>query len=221
MSIVDNGVSDPRLPIAPLPMLRDRNIDPRKYGACGKSTTNAKGVQVIIGCSRFEDDEGNPCPLLAHFAKKFAGEKYAEYGPRNGGMRILKPKETGGGKREVATNCLDYLAKKDEVEKRGGMVDWVADEGEFIVTKGSRQEIKGGANESFVERFEIPKHARIDGSIRMVDAALEAEMRKIHDERQAQAKRDDMGGYKAAEPVAAEAPSEVSDADDAQRPKRR
>lgn len=169
-------------PKAPLPVLKERGIDLMSVGSCGPRDGKT------IGCEHY------PCPLLERFAAKRREGAHGEYGPRNGAVRIVGDKQSGGGMREVVKSCWQFNNEKAGYEGGGGIMDWVADEGETFVERGSRQTVPGGPSKDYFEKVTVPQHAWVDDDMDMVQSAMEAELRKLHEEREKLARRAEAMG---------------------------
>lgn len=168
-------VKDPR-PVAPLAELHNRRLDPETYGACGAPVIKNEKL-VVIGCRHHET-----CPFaFKHTPSNTLPLK--EQGPRNGGVRIVSIPSVGGSMREVQMTCHGYLDRKPQHELRGGFMDWIAEQGEEITTKGSERVDPARPELGYkdVIRNEVVNaHPHIDGDIGKVNAAYEAQIRARH-----------------------------------------
>ena len=165
-------------PVAPLSELVKRKLDPEIWGSCGARVKSAGGRIVVIGCEHHTVDDGISCEF-----------PFKDNGPKNGGVLIVAPPGTGGTMREVCMTCHTYLSLKPNHELRGGIMDWVKEEGEEISVKGSEKNdpLKPEAGYKDVVRQEvIPVHKHLDDNLEMVNAAYESKLREEHANRQRQ-----------------------------------
>lgn len=163
-------------PVAPLQELVKRKLDPEVWGSCGARVKTPGGKIVVIGCEHHTVSEGPSCAF-----------PFKDKGPKNGGVLIVAAPGTGGTMREVCMTCHTYLSMKPNHELRGGIMDWIKEEGEIISVKGSER-IEAARPEAgyrdVVRQEEIPVHKHLDDNLEMVNAAYESKLREEHAQRQ-------------------------------------
>jgi hypothetical protein len=160
-------------------------MNPREWGSCAPNEKDK-----VIGCGRHPD-----CPWKGRHVKK-NGEVIE--GPANKGIRTLKILTNGmGSERTVIMPCFDYLWQKSQSESNGAIMDVVGEEGEEIVTRGTKAlPLKPGDTIAIHEDVDIPvvipPYERLTKRHRM--AARIGEIRKEREAQRRERKIDQIVG---------------------------
>lgn len=106
----------PAEPVDSLEQLKRFNVPPGRVASCSQPDGNSNA-----GCACWDD-----CRL------PFKGTR-----PHNGGIEITKPTSSGVRIRVTSGTCFQFNLKRKAIEDMGGVVEWIADEGETISADGT------------------------------------------------------------------------------------
>lgn len=98
-------------PVGTLAEAEAENLDPRSYPTCSRPNP----VTGVVGCPWFDK-----CVVSAK----------GQSGPRNYGVEIIKGRVHGGGFVRLNTDCMWIADHAQTIEKNGGSIKVVANEGE-------------------------------------------------------------------------------------------